>query len=91
MIYNIIKQGQQKAISQACRVLQFSRSGYYTAKRRIEKPAICVASVQVKAAFVANQHCYGSRRIVDELKAQHIIMGRYKVRRLMREAGLKPV
>ena len=91
MIYNIIKQGQQKAISQACRVLQFSRSSYYTAKRRIEKPAICVASVQVKAAFVANQHCYGSRRIVDELKAQHIIMGRYKVRRLMREAGLKPV
>lgn len=91
MIYNIIKQGQQKAISQACRVLQVSRSGYYTAKRRIEKPAICVASVQVKAAFVANQHCYGSRRIVDELKAQHIVMGRYKVRRLMREAGLKPV
>ena len=91
MLYNIIKQGQQKAISQACRVLQFSRSGYYTAKRRAEHPAICVASVQVKAAFVANQHCYGSRRIVDELKAQHIVMGRYKVRRLMREAGLKPV
>lgn len=91
MIYNLIKQGQQKAISQACRVLQISRSGYYTAKRRIEKPAICVASVQVKAAFMANQRCYGSRRIVDELKAQHIVIGRYKVRRLMREAGLKPV
>jgi len=91
MIYNLIKQGQQKAISQACRVLQISRSGYYTAKRRIEKPAICVASVQVKAAFVSNQRCYGSRRIIDELKAQHIVMGRYKVRRLMREADLKPV
>jgi len=91
MIYNLIKHGQQKAISQACRILQVSRSGYYTAKRRIEKPAICVASVQVKAAFVANQRCYGSRRIVDELKAQHIVMGRYKVRRLMREGGLKPV
>jgi len=47
MIYNLIKQGQQKAINQACRVLQTSRSGYYAAKRRIEKPAICVASVQV--------------------------------------------
>ncbi|CAH1386957.1 hypothetical protein NTGM5_400021 [Candidatus Nitrotoga sp. M5] len=56
MINNLIKQGQQqKAISQACRILQISRSGYYTAKRRIEKPAICVASVQVKAAFVAIQ------------------------------------
>jgi len=39
----------------------------------------------------ANQRCYGSRRIMDELKAQRIIIGRYKVRRLMREAGLKPV
>ncbi|CAH1385134.1 hypothetical protein NTGM5_10016 [Candidatus Nitrotoga sp. M5] len=47
--------------------------------------------MQVKAAFVTNQRCYGSRRIVDELKAQHIVMGRYKVRRLMREAGLKSV
>jgi len=40
MICTIIKQGQQKAISQACRVLQFSRSGYYAAKLYIEKPAI---------------------------------------------------
>jgi len=91
MIYSIINQGQQKAVSQACRILQVSRSGYYAAKQRARKPAIRVASVQVKAAFVANQRCYGSRRIVDELKAQHIAMGRFKVRRLMREAGLKPV
>ena len=67
MIYSVINQGKQKAVSQACRVLQVSRSGYYAAKRRAEKPAICVASVHVKAAFVANQRCYGSRRIVDEI------------------------
>ena len=91
MIYSVINQGQQKAVSQACRVLQVSRSGYYTAKRRAEKPTICIARVQVNAAFVANQRCYGSRRIVDELKEQRINIGRYKVRRLMREAGLKPV
>lgn len=91
MIYSVINQEQQKAVSHACRVLQVSRSGYYAAKRRAEKPIICVASVQVKAAFAANQRCYGSRRIVDELKSQRIIIGRYKVRRLMREAGLKPV
>jgi len=91
MIHKLINQGQQKAVSQACRVLQVSRSDYYAAKHRAAKPAICIASVQVKAAFVANQRCYGSRRMVDELKAQNIVMGRYKVRRLMREAGLKPV
>ncbi len=91
MIYNLINQGQQKAVSQACRVLQVSRSGYYAAKRRAGKPAICADSVRVKAAFAANQRCYGSRRIVEELKAQNVVMGRFKVRRLMREAGLKPV
>ena len=91
MIHNVVTQVQQKAVSQACRVLQVSRAGYYAAKRRAQAPAICAASVQVKAAFVATQRCYGSRRIVDELRAQNIVMGRYKVRRLMREAGLKPV
>ena len=91
MIYSVVDQVQQKAISQACRVLQISRAAYYAAKRRPKKPTICVASVQVKAAFEANQRCYGSRRIVDELHAQHMTIGRYKVRRLMREAGLKPV
>lgn len=60
MIYRVIDQVQQKAVSQACRVLQVSRSGYYAAKRRAEKSAICVASVKVKAAFVAGQRCYGS-------------------------------
>ena len=91
MIHTVVDQVQQEAISQACRVLQVSRAGYYTARRRTQAPAICVASVQVKAAFVANQRCYGSRRIVDELHAQDIVIGRYKVRRLMRVAGLKPV
>ena len=91
MIYRLVDQVQQKAISQACRVLQISRAAYYAAKRRPKKPTISKASVQVKAVFEANQRCYGSRRIVDELHAQHLTIGRYKVRRLMREAGLKPV
>ena len=92
MIYTIIDQVQQKAsIVQACRVLQVSRAGYYAARRRSKEPASCAASVHVKAAFVTNDRCYGSRRIVGELHAQDIVIGRYKVRRIMREAGLKPV
>ncbi len=92
MIDTLVDQVQQKAnIVQACRVLRVSRASYYAARQRAKEPAICVASAQVKAAFRANQSCYGSRRVVDELKAQGIVIGRYKVRRLMREAGLKPV
>ena len=92
MIYRVVTQVQQKANTrQACRALQVSRAGYYAARQRARQPAICVASAQVKAAFITNQCCYGSRRIVDELQSQDIAIGRYKVRRLMREAGLKPV
>ena len=92
MIHNVVTQVQQKANTrQACRLLQISRAGYYAARLRSKQPTLCAASVQVKAAFVANQCCYGSRRIVDELTAQGVAIGRYKVRRLMREAGLKPV
>ena len=92
MIYSLIDCVQQKAnITQACRVLEVSRAGYYAARNRAKKPARCAASVQVKAAFVAHQRCYGSRRLVAELRARGVILGRHKVRRLMREAGLKPV
>lgn len=92
MIYSLIDNAQQKAdITQACRVLQVSRAGYYAARKRDKEPTLCAASVQVKAAFVANQRGYGSRRLVVEMRARGVVMGRYKVRRLMREAGLKPV
>ena len=92
MIYTVVDRVQPKAdITQACRVLEVSRAGYYAARKRAKKPARCAASVQVKAAFVAHQRCYGSRRLVTELRAQGVMMGRHKVRRLMREAGLKPV
>ncbi len=52
---------------------------------------LCVASVQVKAAFTSRHKAYGGRRVMDELRAQGIAMRRFKVRRLMRAAGLKPV
>ncbi len=91
MIYNVIQQLQKKAVHQACRVLQVSRSGYYAARQRLKPPVICPASVQIKAVFEAHQRCYGSRRIVDTLREQGLSIGRFKVRRLMREAQLQPV
>jgi putative transposase len=92
MIYQIVRQRMNKAETRStCRVLKISRSGFYAAKCRTQKPALCVATLHVKAAFTAGQKAYGSRRIVDELRAQGMVIGRYKVRRLMREAGLKPV
>ena len=92
MIYALVDQWQQKAgVTQACHVLNVSRSGYYAFKLRARSTAICVTSVHLKAAFAASDRSYGSRRLVTALKENQIIIGRYKVRRLMREANIKPV
>jgi putative transposase len=92
MIYKIIDQWQEKAaVTQACRVLDVSRSGYCAARKRVKTPVVCATTVHLKAAFNASQRSYGSRRLMSTLQAQDIKIGRYKVRRLMREADLKPV
>jgi transposase InsO family protein len=60
-------------------------------QRRAARPGLCKASVHVGATFTASGQSYGSRRVVAALGSKGIHIGRYKVRRLMRQAGLKPV
>jgi len=93
MSYRLIDELQKKALSvaQCCRVLGVSRSGFYEARRRAAQPAVCKASVHVRAAFAASHQSYGSRRIVAALANDGLQIGRHKVRRLMRQAELKPV
>jgi putative transposase len=58
---------------------------------RPAKPLLCKVGTHLKAAFTASQQSYGSRRLVSALAAHGIDIGRYKVRSLMRRAGLEPV
>jgi putative transposase len=90
--FAFIRQLQEKAVTveQACRVLEVSRSGYYAARRRNQiKPVVCEVSVQMKAAFAASGQAYGSRRLRTELASRGVVVGRYRVRRLMRQYGLR--
>jgi putative transposase len=89
----LIDELQKKAVpvAQSCRVLGVSRSGFYEARQRAEKSAICKAGVHVHAAFAASGQSYGSRRVVAALANQGLKIGRYKVRNLMRREQLKPV
>lgn len=93
MKYQFIHQLQKEAIpvQHSCRLLGVSRSGYYQSQQRNANPAICKTTVHLKAAFQAGQQSYGSRRLVTAMATAGIRIGRYKVRRLMRQAGLKPV
>ena len=62
MSHQLVEDLQKKAdlkvaVSQACRILAISRSGYYANlaahKRRLAAQTVCAASVHVKAAFAA--------------------------------------
>lgn len=94
MSYQLIENLQEKAVtvSQACRILKVSRSGYYAAaKRRSTAPVFCAASVHLKAAFAASGRTYGSRRLRTAMHMSGVTMGRHRVRSLMRLNGLRPV
>ena len=100
MSYKLIEDLQKKAcpqvaVSQSCRVLEVSRSGYYAhqaiLKQRLAEPAMCAQSVHLKAAFAASHKAYGSRRLLVAMVERGQPMGRHRVRTLMRLNGLRPV
>ena len=96
MSFQLVEQLQQKdnavPVAQLCRVLELSRSGYYAARKRSQiPPAACEASVHLKAAFAASGGAYGSRRLRSAVALRGIVMGRYRVRSLMRQYGLRSV
>ena len=99
MSYQLIEDLQKKAcppvaVSQACRVLEVSRSGYYASqasvKQRLAEPVVCAASVHLKAAFAASHKAYGSRRLTTAMAERGQSMGRHRIRTLMRLNGLRP-
>ena len=100
MSYQLVEDLQKKAcpkvtVSQACRILEVSRSSYYANvavhKQRLAEPALCAASVHLKAAFAASHKAYGSRRLRTAMAERGQPMGRQRVRTLMRLNGLRPV
>lgn len=97
MSYQLVEDLQKKAtpqvpVSQTCRILEISRSGYYAARKRSQQaPVVCAASVHLQAAFAASGRAYGSRRLRAALHARGVTVGRHRVRSLMRAHGLRSV
>jgi transposase InsO family protein len=79
-------------IKAMCEVLEVSRSGYYqwrgarTSARALQTEAI---KVKITRAHEASRGTYGSPRVTAALHGQGEAVGRNRVARLMREAGLK--
>ena len=102
MSYKLVEDLQKKAsskgavtVSQACRILEVSRSGYHANvaahKQRLTEPMMCAASVHLKAAFAASHKAYGSRRLRTAMAERGQPMGRHRVRTLMRLNSLRPI
>jgi transposase InsO family protein len=94
MMYQCIDQLQQKAevVASLCRLLNVSRSGYYASRRRASGPVrVCAVTAHLQAAFAASGRSYGSRRLRVALHNRGILIGRYRIRTLMRINGMRPV
>lgn len=75
-----------------CRVLEVSRSGFYAwckrspCKRTVDDSAL---AAQIQTVFDEHKGRYGSIRIVRELKAEGISIGRHRARKIMRLTNLR--
>ena len=77
-----------------CRVMGVSRSGFYDYLHRFNRgpdkdPTQGLLESRMRSIFKQTRGSYGSRRMMHKLKAEGYQIGRYKVRRLMRQLGLK--
>jgi len=93
VIQQLVHQLEKEAVTvtHSCRALGISRSGYYAAQRVAATRKVCPITPVLKAAFAASGSTYGSRRLSAALCAGGLAVGRCRVRRLMRGAGLRPV
>ncbi len=91
MSYRVVAHLQEKAVSvsHACRLLEVSRSGYYTHRQARPSPERVQEQTHVRAAFAASGRNYGSRRVMHTLRAKGLRIGRHRVRTLMREMDLR--
>lgn len=71
-----------------CRAFGVLRSSYYHSTNKNPNPDRIKLKVMIKSLFKQSRHSLGSRGIRFKLLNQGIKIGRYLVRKLMRESGL---
>jgi putative transposase len=79
-------------VKKMCRVLEVSRSGYYTWAKH--SPGVRQREndwllVHIRQAYVRGRGIYGSPRITAELRSNGVPCGKNRVARLMKQNGIK--
>jgi putative transposase len=79
-------------VSVLCEVLGVGRSGFYDYLTRQAAPALSPDEIalleRIKVIAEKTHHSYGSRRMTKQLQDEGYDVGRFKVRRLMKQAGV---
>jgi putative transposase len=78
-------------ISPMCRVLGVSRSGFHAWERRAPSERALVdarLTERIRGMYARSRDSYGARRIYLDLRDEGVRVGRKRVERLMRAAGL---
>src|SRR5207244_259962 len=78
-------------ISLMCRVLGVSRSGFHAWEQRAPSERALVdarLSERIREIYARSRDSYGARRIYLDLRDEDVRVGRKRVERLMRAAGL---
>ena len=79
--------------TEICSTLQISRSTSYAQKQkplRARRKEDQELTMKITSSFVASRKTYGSPRVQKDLQAQGLQVGKNRINRLMREAGLRP-
>lgn len=94
-VYQFISsQEKDYPVRQLCNVLGANRSCYYeyrNGKTYATPPEELAEVKQVCELFSLHRRRYGSRRMAKALQQKGVEMGRFKVRRLMRDQSLKAI
>lgn len=87
----MVKWANEYPVAVLCRVLAVTRSAYYDWKQRgatvvgADEFALCS---RMKALFAQSRQSLGSRGMVRQLRQEGHVLGRYGVRRRMKQLGL---
>ncbi|MEC5466268.1 IS3 family transposase [Pseudomonas aeruginosa] len=89
--YALIDQlSEQESVEVVCSAFEVARSCYYVhrlRRRRVDARRVALRS-QVNQLFSQSRGSAGSRSILGMLREEGVTIGRFRVRRLMRELGL---
>ena len=87
---HIAQQRAQVPVRQLCQVLRVAPAAYYAWQRRRQLPPVEPAwQVAVREAFGHHSQRYGTRRLRAEVQAQGHLVGRWRIRRVLKAHGLR--